>query len=399
MDTSELPAFDSLILHRIESIFRILKDIKEEVSQARIPGRSEESFKNTVAEIIDKVLSDLRNTVAEISEVRDPGIKIQRSSIIHRIFEDFSYEIDTILRHSSRVPIEVHYFVEIVLSDLELRSGMQYLLIFGRDLSTTNFASGLRRLFAIFPGTQEYIRSNLPFFWEIVLPPSLVRSCIDWPLITHEIAHIMEDQFWKIVERHYPFVSMSYSECSIKCLYAKEFQADYIATAYIGPIFATRTLLNYFTKEIRISPTHPSWSERLDAMEEQLKVMGFSLPEYESMSHVLPKERSLIGRDHIEHLPEIIRETMRHLQGRTLSSAWPTEDEKRKAMNRMTQLAPYIGDPRLLLNIADEAKRQMIHVSCKTREEKEELEREFNYILVDSVRLAWLNRVFKPVLD
>jgi len=393
LDTSEesQPESNDIIRRRIESFFRILRDVKEETQKSKIRGLAEYNFKRLILGIADSLETELKNTISEISEITDQTVKIHRSGAIHLVFEDFLYEVDAIIRQSQQIPDELHYFVGDMLSRLKESSNARYILICGPDLSTANFSHGLIRLFHIFPEAQEYINSTQRFLWEISIPPFLLTNPIDWPMVIHEIGHIIEDQFLKSVDKYY-YASEILAESDIRYRYAKEFQADYIATCLMGPVFGVRVLINYFTREIRISATHPAWKERLDAIEEYLKSMMQSFPEYKEMSAKLPPEKALIGRDRIEHLPCILSETFNHIKDAVYQ---PSSTEEEKAFKRLIRFAPYTDDIRILLNVSEKAKKYIISEGV----ERELVEREFPYLLRDAIRMSYLKKFFASVFN
>ena len=389
-----------LVAERAEIYKRILRDIEEELERSKLYGRSENEFKSLVLDIIRSLKEELELVIEEIRNVDDIETRIHRSELILRILEEFMFEIMMITRQSREVPLEMYYFIELVVDDLNI-SDIRYLLVTGRELSTTNFSQGFYRLFSSLPATSELIDSNYPFFWIIFVPPALTNNVTDWPLVIHELGHIIEEQLWNIVNRYYslqdifPFSVSNYVTPLIKYRYAKEYLADYIATCYIGPVFPTRTLLGYYRKEIRISPDHPSWDERLKAMQEWLKENELTMEEqYAPIFQKIPQERTLIPKESIEHLPEIINQASRQLAGCTYK---PDAEAEEKATRRLRMLVPYTDNFKILFNIAEKAKAELLNQY--SNDKKVKFEREFNYILMDSIRLTYLRRKFEPVLN
>lgn len=388
---------EDIIKCRIENFFRILRNIQEEVQDAEIRGPTENLFKKFISGVVESLEEELRSAITEITEIKDLSIKIHRSGNIHSVFEDFIYEVDAIIRQSKQIPDELYYFIADILSRLRRFQNMYYILISGPDLSTVNFSYGLERLFRLFPSTKAYIVETQKFLWEISVPPFLLTNPLDWPMVIHEIGHMIEDQFLRIVDNYYKEAN-TFEESDIKYRYAKEFQADYIATCLIGTVFGARGLVNYFTKEIKISPTHPAWKERMDAIEKHLKELGLSFTDYESMLKNLPPENPLIGREKIEHLQEIIERTHQHIEDALYK---PSSGAEEKAINRLIRFVPYTDDIRVLLNVAEKAKKGIISSSEESSqsspEDRERIESEFNYLLRDAIRLSYLKKFFAPV--
>ncbi|GAJ03367.1 unnamed protein product, partial [marine sediment metagenome] len=158
---------------------------------------------------------------------------------------------------------------------------------------------------------------------------------------------------------------------------------------YFGPIFAHRLLAIYYTRELVISPTHPSWSERFVALAGKLEEMGFSA-EATNLRQVGGEEAPLISRERIEHLDDIFSETAGLLSGAGCLYTRDATKEK-KAQSRLALFAPYTDDMRTLLNVADVVIENMLQ-STEGLAKKRELESEFDYLLLDSIRLTYIKQ-------
>jgi len=227
---------------------------------------------------------------------------------------------------------------------------------------------------------------------------SLIRTPLNWPLIAHEIGHILERQKWNLVNTHYPYPTVpSLSPPDLKSYYAQEFQADFIALSYFGPIFPRRLLENYYTREFLISKTHPSWKERFDAIADKLQEMGFS-KESTDLKEVSAQEKtSLIGRGSIEHLNEILAQTEVEINKTGGLYARDT-DKENKAKTRLNHFTLYTDDIRTLLNVADSVRETVLQSSSDLRK-KRELENDFDYLLVDSIRLTYIKLISQPAFN
>jgi hypothetical protein len=388
-----------VLLERKLLFGKIVDDVEQDVIGSEMNGFSESHLKQFMLAVVKKLRLDLTDFFKEMASIRDSEIIFHRSFFVHRVLEDFEYEIATICRHASEVPVEIHNFIEYLMLDFE-RIGVKtpdYVLLQGRDLSTTNYSNGLIRLFTAFPRTRRLIESSYPFFWEIFLPPALIRNTVDWVFVIHEIGHMIESESFRIVDQVYAdsIASEVFGEANlIKMQYSREFQADAITTIVLGPIFPTRTIMNYYTKEIRVSPTHPAWSERLSVMQEVLKEIGVEMKGLEGLMERLPHETPLIQRDSIENLPGILRETMERLRSTMYSQNHLEIEECKKQLERMT---PFTKNVRILLNAAEDSRKTLIN-SIGKKKERERFEREFNYLLKDSIRLSYIRKIFEPVI-
>ena len=378
---------------------KILNDIEQEVANAEMHGLSEDYFKDLISQVTGRLRSDLRSFFADLELVTDPDVIFHRTVLVKRLLEDFEYEVAMVINESSGVPIELYNFIEYILLDLK-QAGLnrpEYVLLQGRDLSTTNLSSGLLRLFESFPRTKAIIESKYPFLHEILLPPSLVRSTVDWVFVVHEIGHIIENEFLKIIDSIYPgpaYADFSPEASVVKRLYSKEFQADAIATLLIGPVLVHRTIKSYYTREIRISPTHPAWSERLAVMQEVLKRLKVEFGALSELISGIPRETPLIQRSSIERLQEILDATLSHFSEVQYKQ---TEAELQYCRKRIESMNPYSGKITILLNTAIDSKEKLLGKVSK-KKQRESLERDFNYLLKDSIRLSYIRRIAEPLL-
>lgn len=391
---------DQLIVSRIRASIRNLANAKEQLERQGIKGDTYDTLKTLLCEIVEIVEADIEHILEEIAELSREDTKIHRSARLHRVLEEFLYLIDTIQTTTSQIPIELYYLTKVTLRELG-HEDIKVVLICGASVGTTNLSDGLKNLFGFFDRVPTFIDSHFPFYWIIYLPPSLIRVPLSWPLIAHEIGHVLERQEWKLVNRHYPYPIVSsptrqpYIESDVKSRYAQEFQADFVALSYFGPIFAHRLRDIYYTRELVVSPTHPSWSERFAAMAEKLEEMGLSA-EATKLRQVGGEETRLISRERIEHLSDIFSETARMLNEVSLYTRDAAKEKKAKS--RFDRFSPYTDDMRTLLNVAD-AVIESILQSTDELAKRRELESEFDYLLVDSIRLTYIKQTSHPAFN
>jgi hypothetical protein len=389
------------IISRIRSYFSLLKTTKEEVEQTKILGSGENRFKNFASKLIDDLLIELQEHITLIEEIEELDAKSTLSENIHRSLEAFLNWVDLILRHCNAVGIEMHQFVSYILRDLDVND-MDYLLLSGPELSEASLSEGLSKLFiGLFQRAYDRIANEFPSFCILFIPQSLLKNPVNWPLCVHEIGHMIENQKLKIVENFYPrpefgpvSTRIMYNTQALKYWYSKEFQADYFATAYFGPIFPNQLIDNYFTKEVFILPTHPSWEERIKVIVEALRTMELE----QSAETLLNKSRSIsptlpmIPKGSFEHLDEILLQTRRLLEIKR--SIYKTDEKNLKnSREALTEFIPYTDDVKALLNVAGEVKKNLLE-NAKSQQEKERIEENFDSLIEDSIRLSYLKRIF-----
>ena len=390
-------SLDQRIVSRIRAAVRNLASAREQIKKEGIKGDTDNSLKRLLVGIVEKVEAQVEQILQEIAEVTKEDIKIGRSDRVHRNLEQFLFQLDLIRTTTLQIPLELYYFTKATFRQLGYKD-VKVVLIPGASLGTTNLSEALTNLFVFFDDVLTYIKSVFPFYWIVLVPPSLVRTPLNWPLITHEIGHILERQKWNLVNAHYRYPAVpSLSPPDMKSYYAQEFQADFVAVSYFGPVFACRLLEVYYTREFVISKTHPSWKERFDCIADKLKEMGFSTEATRLKEVSIGEEPSMIGRSSVERLNEILSKT----EGKMNESSCiytQNHDEEKKAKSRLTRFAPYTDDVRTLLNVAEGALKDILQSTSDTAE-KRELETDFDYLLIDSIRLTCIKQISQPAFS
>ncbi len=390
-------SLDQIIVSRIRAAVANLVNAKGQIEKEGIKGDTDDSLKRLLVGIVEKVDEQIELVLQEIQEIRSEDVKRERSDRVHRNLEGFLYDIDLIRTASLQIPIELYYLTEAALRQLG-HEDVKVVFIPEAALGTTNLSDAFRSLFAFFDTVLTYISSGFPFYWIIFIPPSVIRTPLNWPLIAHEIGHILERQKWNLVSRYYRYpIVPSLSPADMKSCYAQEFQADFVALSYFGPIFAHRLLAIYDTGEFAISLTHPPRRERFDAIADKLQEMGFATEATILKELSSREEPSLIVRSSVEHLNEILAETAGMLNE---SSCVYTEDhiKGRKAKSRLDRFTPYTDDMRTLLNVADGVRQSMLQ-STSDPAEKRELESDLDYLLIDSIRLTYIKQISQPAFS
>lgn len=386
---------DERIVSRIEAAVRNLTNAKEEIEKEGIKGDTDDSLKTFVCGVVKKAEDQIEQILQEIQVITDENEKISRSEQVHRNLERFLYDLDLIRTATPQIPTELYYLTKASLRDLG-HEDVKAVLIPEASLGTTNLSDAFRSLFVFFDNVLSYISSAFPFYWIILVPPSFIRTPLSWPLIAHEMGHMLEKQKWQVVNRYYPYPFVpSLSPLDLKSYYAQEFQADFVAVSYFGPIFARRLLEIYYTREFMISRTHPSWRERFEAIADKLEEAGF-LAEATDLKEVSRREEpSMIGRGSLEHLKNILSETETKLSGSTC--VYTGDDaEEMKARRRLDAFAPYTDDIRTLVNVADSVLQSKLR-SVSDPAEKRNAERDLDYLLIDSIRLNYIKNLVQPV--
>jgi hypothetical protein len=124
--------------------------------------------------------------------------------------------------------------------------------------------------------------------------------------------------------------------------------------------------------------------------------MGFSA-EATNLRQVGGEEAPLISRERLEHLGDIFSETARILNEASCIYTRDTIKEK-KAKNRLGRFALYTDDTRTLLNVAGGALEGILQ-STSDPAEKRDVESDFDYLLLDSIRLTYIKQTSQPAFS
>jgi len=83
-------------------------------------------------------------------------------------------------------------------------------------------------------------------------------------------------------------------------------------------------------------------------------------------------------------------------QARSSCTYTPDDAEEKKARSRLNRFALYTDNIRTLLNVADRVLQSILQ-STLDPTEKRNVERDFDYLLVDSIRLNYIKDLVRPV--
>lgn len=393
---------DRVIRSRIHASIHNLVEAAQLIERQGIKGDTDGTLKDLLCGIVRIIDSGINDILNEISLIRESEVKSHRSNRIHRVLEEYHNLIDLIEFNTPQIPLELNYLERCILHCLN-QDEMKVVLISGASLSTANLSEGLKRMFSdLFTDVVDFLTNTFAFYWIVYVPPSLIATPLNWALITHEVGHMMEKQKWGIVKKYYgypPIWASAYQplvEKDIKSRYAQEFQADYVAVSCFGTAFSSKLLAIYYTREIMISATHPSWKERFAVLAYRLEQVGFKSQASE-LKKVGGDEQPLISHESIERLNDILKETDDKLKDtRSVLKCQPNEIQKAK--DRLSQFAPYTEDVRTLLCAADDALSNVLSSVPPTISTRE-IERDFNYLIADSIRLSYIRQVSYPAFN
>src|SRR5207249_3055076 len=119
---------------------------------------------------------------------------------------------------------------------------------------------------------------------------TIVGNPLDWVLMGHEIAHILEKEVIREVQKKYPQVKPfeylatkssdgidSASPTQYEPKWCLELACDLIPALFFGPIYGFRLIENFVTpSELELSATHPFWKTRIGFIADEIRQLGWT---------------------------------------------------------------------------------------------------------------------------
>jgi len=200
----------------------------------------------------------------------------------------------TIFKNMTGVPRELYYFTDTFLEDCSLSAN--YVLCLGEQIQVTDFRWFLlsHQFDLKYPEFWGLVKGHRFYFVQFVRKLADRNRSLDWPLIIHEIAHIVDmsngivshtisdSDYYKAYQvlRHKDLYSEGQYALAKKVSRIGEYVADYLATRYLAGAFPWRFVREYLTiaRIFEEPKTHPDFDKRVEEMIELIKE-GLNLPE------------------------------------------------------------------------------------------------------------------------
>jgi hypothetical protein len=351
-------------------------------------------------EVIDSLSRDVERQAEELERL-SPSLRSERCGNLIESLEHFMHFVSDMVRGSRHIPNSFFHLMELMQESLPEDWRFSYLIWNAPYLATFDANRFIGELLAPFIRVRELIDSG-EHSWVFRVPPSIIKEPLNWPLVAHEVGHVLEQtQVKAIVSVHGPrpsnreLILDPWSTVSMKFLHSEEFQADFIASYLFGPSFEERLVSNYFTQEISLSPTHPSWENRIKVLHEYGLDLLPGKGKYEEIIRpYVDRIRDQLAAittvsSDFANPKDVLGKTAEALNGRLTPFDCTCRglDESRL---RLGLFLPYTADYRCLLNAAI----LCINEAMKTYREEDfrsgRDEREYRYLVEDCVRLCHL---------
>jgi len=383
---------------RIQGIMNDYENfIKNDLPYLIIPGKYSEYLKKLIRSLYEKINSSL-------DAIEDPELSSEvRALVLSGVTRyKISHAWHTILdmaQNTLDIPKDLYFFMDSIYERLGGEEVPYFIKL---------------TLTALVPGTLDICKYVLrPFLinlrqafdylankkaYVIFTTPSIIKNPIDWALLIHEAAHILEEEKLQIVEKFYPELqsepylgghnlasTIMFPVEEAMPNWALEIACDIISTISCGPIFGYRLLDNFLQEEKEIYETHPPIKKRLELISNELERCGWE----EAASDIRTKAERVPIADFIRKVPlpqyymEIIGDVREKMKQEGIEyQCTPELNTRFKVISeRLNDLKPCITvegksvDLKDLLNASE-------HVEDKLKESQE-----FKDFLADMIRL------------
>jgi len=386
---------DGFLIGRLLSFREPLKRLRDEVGTLHLPYHSKRAA-TLVGDLIGVVSEEVGVTSQDIPDLRTPADKSRRSRSLHYSLEQFVNFVETIVLASKDVPVSFLQLVEMIEAELPEGWRFGFLVRNYPELGTLDMNAYLSKLLEPFVNACRFLE-NEHSCRVFLVPPSILTDPLNWPLISHEIAHVLELTQLHVVQKVHgpsPKSSDPQDAAMVKYRHSEEYQADLIAAILFGPSFVMRVLSIYFSQEIRLSTSHPAWEQRLKAL------LEVGLPRlrdgdvYKNLIGDSLKGISLEGgivTHDVVNLPTVLDKTFEVIKDRLNQFDCQSLGLK-AARERLGRFLPYTEDYKVLLNAAvlNESEAMSAYASSKLGP-PERAAREYRYLVADCVRLCYVN--------
>jgi hypothetical protein len=388
-------SFDRLLIGRLLDFQEPLRKLRDDIAEARLPSNSKSAVE-LVRSAIDVLLDDLTNVTEELVELSSSEDKSRRSGILHYSLEHFLHYVSTAIFGSATIPVPLFQMLEMIEEELPSEWRFGFLVMSERELGTLPLNTILAKILEPFVSASRFLEME-GVRWLFLVPPSILEDSLNWPLLSHEVAHVLEMSQFHVVESLYGEslrTAQPYDTARMRYGHAEEYQSDFVAASFFGPAFVHRLLSNYFSREVFVSPSHPSWEERIKAL---LEVGLPRLPSKDAYLDLIKRDleglqvRAGVISRNLVNLENVLDETQKRIQGQ-LSHFDCDGTAFRAARERMSQFLPYTRDYRALLNAAVQEEEAALETYSKRNlSTADRVKREYQYLVLDCVRLSYVN--------
>jgi hypothetical protein len=382
--------------------------MKDSLRSVRTRAEHRDAIVSTLNDILKVVQEEIWNYIDIISKIEIGSEEVTKAKQI--ISEDITTRIDYLLYMMERILKEEcssgvysfvnYYWMHITekLKSLQMSSNdnrMPLIIIVKSAITQT---SSFIRLIKEILGFDINSTHDL---WIIEIPIRAENYPLEWPIILHEVMHILHDTKLQIVPKYYGSKAPEGTPEGRRYKHSLEYLCDFLSTQLIGAVYPLRIIDFYFMGEYRISVTHPPWTERLMLLKEHYSQL-FQKIGYHVMNrveqflkeHYKPPEFTRPDR-----LEDILKDaaTMLNID----NNASFDVNELQNAINKLRSFVPYTNDMTTLFNAAfiiNHFKLFDNEVSKYFEGNEQKLFSEFFYLISDCTRLCYARQLLRRFL-
>ncbi|HML01844.1 MAG TPA: hypothetical protein VK487_00555 [Candidatus Bathyarchaeia archaeon] len=390
---------------RIQVVMNDYKNFTEnQLPYLAIPGKYSEYLRRMIKDLYFK-------TKQSLESIKDPGLsnevalvlsgttRYNVSRVWHTVLDLTQTTVDT--------PKDLYFFTDSIYERLGGEEVPYFIKVSLTDLvpGTINICKYVLQPFLINLGDAfEYLSNKKAYV--IFATPSIMQNPVDWALLIHEAAHILEEEKLKIVSNYYPqlgselYVSAhnlaatsSFPVDEAMPNWALEIACDIISTISCGPIFGYRLLSNFLREEKSLYETHPPIKKRLELISNELNRFGWK----EEARDIRAKIDRVNVKDFIERaaLPEHCNEIIDAIRKKAKA-----EKIEYRCTPRLRKLIKMLGDrlnslkPCITIKGEDVDLKDLLNASLYVKNELTE-NNEFKGFMADMIRLITAKDIYK----
>jgi len=297
---------EHLIKYRLLEIERVARRILDKIKGTRLKSPHEETIKENLEKNLTSLSGTLEKLSGEITKLKLDSIGIIVDYI--RTQSDYLFGvIEDIL--SQEAAAELYYFldfyIDFLVDEKIIENSPTIVIIKGYEPQTYLLPS--------LPSPENPSLSPNESLWIIEVPVKVEGNIFEWPILLHELAHIIEHKL-RIVNnkfrRSYTIEELERGVVNaVDYYHCKEYLCDYIALLLCGPLWLFMLYDLYLTPTYRLPKTHPEWTRRVAVLKERisdfLNDVKKSINKYRSGSALSNIDRPL-SREGIEQLTKLI---------------------------------------------------------------------------------------------
>ncbi|MGD0145917.1 MAG: hypothetical protein ABSB53_03575 [Nitrososphaerales archaeon] len=384
-----------LIIHRLVEYERSIDSYIDRVNGVELRAYKAEVIRRALVEALTYQSKFIEARIHEIREQRHEIPTLENLEEAFRTKLDYLfYEIDAMLHEEVASPLQdfLNIYLErfgegniVLLLKKETRLNSRPLNEWLDEEFSISLASGPIRI------------------WVINCPVRTEMNPLEWPIIIHELAHVLEEEKYKLLQTVWPGIDYSnlpdvrikgggISRDGALIHQTLEYICDMIAYRLTGPAYIFRMYDAHLTPSFTVPGSHPSWINRIIALQrlDDGNRVAKNVQRLGELTETIRKQVAGLERETRSEIPGNLKKLDNQLAKR-LPYAKITQKDFSRCEKRLSDFLPYTDDVTVLINSGYailEGKRFGKKVIEHFENDEYKLISEFYYLVGDCVRLA-----------